>query len=199
MKTLIDGLNYEELDNPFYEPSYFDKNIKSVQFFHNLAIIYKEKNEEGSNIVKSNRILDVNFQIRFEIFSQKIQKFFYLLMSNLKTLISLLRIKQWVKNIFVLSPFLISIELYSQEKIIMALIGFLSFSLISSFVYILNDVSDLNLDSLHPLKKKRPLPSGQISLSSAYVVSLILIIFGFLLLFFSEPNVFHTLYLAFTF
>ena len=118
-------------------------------------------------------------------------------MSNLKTLISLLRIKQWVKNIFVLSPFLISIELYSQEKIIMALIGFLSFSLISSFVYILNDVSDLNLDSLHPLKKKRPLPSGQISLSSAYVVSLILIIFGFLLLFFSEPNVFSYFILGF--
>ena len=118
-------------------------------------------------------------------------------MSNLKTLISLLRIKQWVKNIFVLSPFLISIELYSQEKIIMALIGFLSFSLISSFVYILNDVSDLNLDSLHPLKKKRPLPSGQISLSSAYVLSIILIIFGFLLLFFSEPNVFSYFILGF--
>lgn len=118
-------------------------------------------------------------------------------MSNLKALISLLRIKQWVKNIFVLSPFLISIELYSQEKIIMALIGFLSFSLISSFVYILNDVSDLNLDSLHPLKKKRPLPSGQISLSSAYVVSLILVTFGFLLLFFSEPNVFSYFILGF--
>lgn len=76
LKTLIDGLNYEEFDNPFYEPSYFDKNIRSVQFFHNLAIIYKDKNEEGSNIVKSNRILDKTFKSDLKYFLRKFKNFF---------------------------------------------------------------------------------------------------------------------------
>ncbi len=53
-KTLIDGLNHEELIINNYEPSYFDQNIKSIHFYHNLIIINKGLNNEGSNYLKNN-------------------------------------------------------------------------------------------------------------------------------------------------
>jgi hypothetical protein len=49
LKGLIDGLNYEEFMPDDYAPSYFDKHIISVHFYHNLAFIYKGVNNEGSN------------------------------------------------------------------------------------------------------------------------------------------------------
>lgn len=50
-KKLVDGLNYEEFKTPGYDPTYFDRNIISMHFYHNLIIIYKGKNNEGSNIL----------------------------------------------------------------------------------------------------------------------------------------------------
>lgn len=55
-KKLADGLNYEEFLNPGYCPSYFDKNIVSIHFYHNQVIVYKGKNNEGSNIIENNTI-----------------------------------------------------------------------------------------------------------------------------------------------
>lgn len=51
LKGLADGLNYEEFLTPTYTPSYFDRNITSVHFYHNLAFIYKGSNNEGSNML----------------------------------------------------------------------------------------------------------------------------------------------------
>lgn len=52
LKSLVDGLNYEEFKDPGYTPSYSDQNIIAMHFYHNLAFIYKGKNNEGSNIVR---------------------------------------------------------------------------------------------------------------------------------------------------
>jgi demethylmacrocin O-methyltransferase len=50
-KSLIDGLNYEEFALDEYTPSYFDKHIISMHFYHNLLFIYKGLNNEGSNLL----------------------------------------------------------------------------------------------------------------------------------------------------
>jgi len=55
-KGMADGLNYEEIDNPYYEASYFDKSIVGLSFFHNMVFVQKGKNEEGSNEVVENRL-----------------------------------------------------------------------------------------------------------------------------------------------
>ena len=55
-KRVADGLNYEEFLNPGYGPSYFDKNIVSIHFYHNQVIVYKGNNNEGSNIIKNNTL-----------------------------------------------------------------------------------------------------------------------------------------------
>jgi hypothetical protein len=48
-KALIDGLNYEEFTMEGYSPTYFDRHIVSMHFYHNLIFIYKGLNAEGSN------------------------------------------------------------------------------------------------------------------------------------------------------
>ncbi len=57
-KGLADSLNYEEIIRPGYIPTYFDKNIVFMHFYHNLIFIYKGKNNEGSHylINKARRL-----------------------------------------------------------------------------------------------------------------------------------------------
>jgi demethylmacrocin O-methyltransferase len=50
LKSLTDGLNYEEFLVKNYAPSYYDKHIVSLHFYHNLVFVYKGKNNEGSNM-----------------------------------------------------------------------------------------------------------------------------------------------------
>ena len=54
-KKLIDGLNWQEFHRPGYRPTYFDRHIVGMTFFHNLLFIQKGSNSEGSNTVKDNR------------------------------------------------------------------------------------------------------------------------------------------------
>ncbi|MEH2060575.1 MAG: hypothetical protein V7K97_31490 [Nostoc sp.] len=55
-KRLTDGLNYQEFLNPGYSPSYLDKHIVAIHFYHNLVITYKGNNNEGSNIIENNTL-----------------------------------------------------------------------------------------------------------------------------------------------
>lgn len=59
-KGLVDGLNHVEFLSPGYQPSYTDLNIRSIHFYHNMVFIYKGKNQDPSNIVRNNSILDFN-------------------------------------------------------------------------------------------------------------------------------------------
>ena len=52
LKSLIDCLNYEEFNIKNYSPTYFDKHIVSIHFYHNIVFIYKGINNEGSNIIQ---------------------------------------------------------------------------------------------------------------------------------------------------
>jgi len=85
-----------------------------------------------------------------------------------KKIISLLRVKQWIKNLFVFVPLLFSRHLFEAEYSLKVLIGFLVFSFVSSIVYILNDISDVESDRQHPKKKNRAIASGAISVDLAY-------------------------------
>ena len=50
-KSLADGLNYEEFTIDDYTPTYFDKNVISMHYYHNLVFVYKGSNNEGSNVL----------------------------------------------------------------------------------------------------------------------------------------------------
>jgi len=54
LKGLVDGLNYKEFVRPGYTPTYSDKHIVSLHFYHNLAFVLKGRNDEESNMVAHN-------------------------------------------------------------------------------------------------------------------------------------------------
>lgn len=77
--------------------------------------------------------------------------------------LKMLRIHQWVKNLFVFLPLFFSLRITEVDLVLQAMIAFAAFCLISSSVYIFNDLRDIESDRLHPKKKDRPLASGRIT------------------------------------
>lgn len=99
-----------------------------------------------------------------------------------KKILSLIRVSQWIKNLFVFVPLLFSRHLFEANYSAKVLIGFMVFSFVSSIVYILNDITDVESDRKHPIKKNRPIASGAISVSLAYkLVVLIFLAIGVLI------------------
>ena len=58
-KHLTDSINSQEIVNEEYKENYFDKNIVSMHFYHNMIFIYKGKNDELSNFVRNHRRIDL--------------------------------------------------------------------------------------------------------------------------------------------
>lgn len=88
----------------------------------------------------------------------------------LKIWIRLLRPHQWVKNFFVFAPLLFSGELLVVGQITRATGAFVMFCLLASGVYAWNDVVDREADRAHPVKRKRPVASGRISVPTAAAI-----------------------------
>lgn len=106
----------------------------------------------------------------------------------MKDYIKLIRVKHWIKNILIFLPIFFSRNLGNVEKVIDIVIGFISFSLVASSIYIINDIRDLEKDKKHPVKKERPLASGKISINKAIVLSIILVLISFVILIFGCIN-----------
>lgn len=81
--------------------------------------------------------------------------------TSLKTLLKQFRIHQWSKNILIFLPLLTSHQI-NAFTIGQAFLGFACFCLAASSIYLLNDLTDIDDDRNHPLKKKRPLASGDL-------------------------------------
>lgn len=91
-----------------------------------------------------------------------------------KDIIYILRPQQWVKNFLVLAPpFFGGVLFTSSEMFFKMFLAFIGFSLASSTAYIVNDISDIKSDLMHPKKKLRPVASGRVSISEAIIVALI--------------------------
>ncbi len=88
-------------------------------------------------------------------------------MDELLYLVKSARISQWIKNIAVFAPIVFSGFLFVDDNLIKVIWAFFIFSLISSAVYIFNDIIDAPKDRHHPFKKKRPIASGQLSIQLA--------------------------------
>ncbi|RCK77348.1 MAG: Conserved membrane protein, possible 4-hydroxybenzoate octaprenyltransferase [Ignavibacteriae bacterium] len=99
---------------------------------------------------------------------------------ELKYIIQSMRLHQWVKNFFIFAALLFSGHLFQIQDLIDTILGFFIFSLITSAVYIFNDIIDIEKDKLHPEKSQRPLPSGKLSIKVAIIASLSLAVVSML-------------------
>lgn len=91
-------------------------------------------------------------------------------------LIRLLRPRQWIKNLAVFAAITFAGELFDFPTLSKVILGFFVFSGLSSAIYIINDIFDLEKDKLHPFKKFRPLAHGDLSIPFALTIAIPLIL-----------------------
>jgi 4-hydroxybenzoate polyprenyltransferase len=88
-------------------------------------------------------------------------------------LIKTMRPRQWVKNGFVFMALFFDKQLFVYDSFMRTFEGFLLFCLISSTVYLVNDLADIESDRKHPEKKHRPLPAGQLPVGVAWAAAIL--------------------------
>lgn len=91
-------------------------------------------------------------------------------------LIKTMRPRQWTKNAFVFFAIVFDKQLFNLTAFANTLAGFVLFCLISSVVYLINDIADIEVDRQHPVKRHRPLPSGKLPIKVAWITALVLVI-----------------------
>ncbi|EOU1486827.1 decaprenyl-phosphate phosphoribosyltransferase [Clostridium perfringens] len=126
-----------------------------------------------------------------EKLNNKIEKSFII------NLLKLMRPKQWIKNFFVFGALIFSYSFLNLNKTIAALIAFILFCLISSTVYIMNDILDVEKDRVHPKKRFRPIASGAISIKKATIALVVLLAISMISSFMINKGLFFILVLYF--
>ncbi len=92
-----------------------------------------------------------------------------------------LRMHQWSKNVLLFLPFVPLLAYLDLTAWLLGIVAFVAFGLCASSAYLLNDLFDLEADRKHSSKSRRPIPAGDISLSTVIVLSLGLLATSFLI------------------
>jgi 4-hydroxybenzoate polyprenyltransferase len=92
----------------------------------------------------------------------------------LRALIKTMRLRQWTKNGFIFFGLIFDRQLFMPEPFLRTIVGFFLFCLMSSAVYLFNDIEDVEADRNHPQKKDRPIASGKLPIRVASVAALLL-------------------------
>ena len=103
----------------------------------------------------------------------------------LLALLKTMRPRQWTKNVFVLAPLVFDGQLFNRKPLLISLFAVVLFCLLSSSVYIFNDLLDIEADRKHPIKRFRPIPSGQlptkVAIGALIVLLVVTLSLGFLI------------------
>jgi 4-hydroxybenzoate polyprenyltransferase len=94
----------------------------------------------------------------------------------LHALLKTMRPRQWTKNFFIFAALVFDAQLNNPPAVMITVAGFLIFCILSSTVYILNDVSDREADRQHPKKRHRPIAAGALPVRTSVISALVLLI-----------------------
>jgi 4-hydroxybenzoate polyprenyltransferase len=89
-------------------------------------------------------------------------------------IINSLRPKQWTKNFFVFAGIIFSLNFFDPALLLTVTCAFILFCALSSSIYLINDINDIEVDRRHPTKRRRPIASGQLSVPAALGTAIIL-------------------------
>jgi len=92
----------------------------------------------------------------------------------IRSLLKTMRLRQWTKNAFIFAALVFDQQLLDPTATARTLAGFFLFCLVSSTVYIINDISDVESDRQHPEKRNRPIASGLLPIPAAWGAALAL-------------------------
>lgn len=99
----------------------------------------------------------------------------------LKNYIRLMRPNQWIKNLFVFPALLFSKKFDEIESFLSVVLLFVYFIIVSSVIYILNDIVDAEKDRYHPKKRYRPIASTVVSKGQAVILMIVLFVISILI------------------
>lgn len=102
-------------------------------------------------------------------------------MTYMNNILKLIRPHQWLKNVFVLIPMFFGGSLLDPEDIRASVLTFLAYSFVASSVYCFNDINDIEADRRHPVKCKRPLASGAVSMGTAWMLMALMFVLAALM------------------
>jgi 4-hydroxybenzoate polyprenyltransferase len=107
-------------------------------------------------------------------------------------LLKTMRPRQWTKNVFVLAAVVFDrqLSLSNPTPFLLSLAGFVLFCFLSSSIYIINDLVDMQADRMHPTKRNRPIASGRLSVRTAIVAAALVFLFTFPAAFILSPGFF---------
>jgi 4-hydroxybenzoate polyprenyltransferase len=97
---------------------------------------------------------------------------------KLKPFISLIRPTQWLKNLVIFGALIFAREFTNLEHLLTTCLAFVIFCMLSSTIYVINDIVDREADGSHPIKRRRPLASGQVSVGQASLLATVLLAAG---------------------
>ncbi|PWB56440.1 MAG: decaprenyl-phosphate phosphoribosyltransferase [Anaerolineales bacterium] len=97
-----------------------------------------------------------------------------------KPLLKTMRPRHWVKNGLLFIPLIFDKQLTNWVALGRTILGVILFCLLSSLIYIINDLVDLEADKKHPLKSQRPLPSGALKVRTAKAAGILLTLIVFI-------------------
>jgi 4-hydroxybenzoate polyprenyltransferase len=109
--------------------------------------------------------------------------------NNPRDILRLMRPHQWLKNGFVLIGLFFAHAWHDAALVTPVLLAVLAFCLMSSAVYVVNDLTDINADRLHPTKRSRPLAAGSVSVPFAMVLAVLLFVVAMLAAWSASPGV----------
>jgi len=109
-------------------------------------------------------------------------------MKTLRALIKTMRPQQWLKNILIFAALVFDGKLGVIPDLVRTSIGFLLFCLVSSAVYIINDLADVEADRLHPKKRYRPIAAGVLPVSVARSAAVVIVGLSFPLAYLLSPS-----------
>lgn len=110
-----------------------------------------------------------------------------------RALLKSMRPRQWTKNIFVYAALVFDQQFFHLEAFLRTTAGFVLFCLISSAVYIFNDLADVESDRQHPDKKNRPIASGKLPKSVAWIAGIAFVVVSLPLGYLLSPAFFGVL------
>lgn len=106
---------------------------------------------------------------------------------NIRDWLSLIRVNQWTKNVVVLAALVFAAgdkglgHVLNSSNVLLAAVAVVSFCLVASGIYVINDLFDVASDRLHPEKRNRPLAAGRIGSGAAAVAGFVLVAGGLFL------------------
>lgn len=94
----------------------------------------------------------------------------------MKYYLKLMRVHHYIKNLLVFAALACSGQLFNWGKLSSGMMGFVAFCMVSSVVYIINDIRDREKDRNHPTKCKRPIAAGTVSVKNAWILAAVLLV-----------------------